>query len=157
LTIFIYYVIIACRDLQCADQGITTETKRKNMKILVVDDDESCLDSLVCLLRAVYPDWEIVPASGGPEAIGLIRSQSSSDIFDIVITDCDMPEANGFDVCREAKGLRFDVITIMVSGRMSDGDLRDEAICAGVTHCLAKPFMLEELRKVLPKETAVPA
>lgn len=123
------------------------------MKVLVVDDEPLVLNTITLLLTVAYPGWQIVPALGGPEAISLLRSQNAESFYDVVITDCNMPEKDGFDVCREAKGLRFDVTVIMASGLM-DERLEEEAICAGVTHCLKKPFTLDKLQQILEREPA---
>lgn len=66
-------------------------------KILVVDDVESELSLISQVLKQA--GFQVVQASDGDEAIGLIQETSP----DLVILDVIMPRMNGFEVIRELR------------------------------------------------------
>lgn len=66
-------------------------------KVLVVDDLQSELDRISCLLQKAGID--VVKAQDGEEAIQKIQEE----IPDLVILDVIMPRANGFEVIRELR------------------------------------------------------
>ena len=66
-------------------------------KILIIEDDQAIVDSLVVLLKSKY-DLD----SAGDGNIGLDKIKSFKP--DLVILDLLMPERDGFDVARKIKG-----------------------------------------------------
>ena len=66
-------------------------------KVLVVDDLQSELDRISCLLQNAGID--VVKAQDGEEAIRKIQEE----IPDLVILDVIMPRVNGFEVIRELR------------------------------------------------------
>jgi len=64
--------------------------------------------------------------------------------FDLMITDIDMPEMNGLELTKKAKRLRPDMKIIIMTG-LIDKFSWDEAIGAGASDFVKKPFTLKEL------------
>jgi CheY-like chemotaxis protein len=119
------------------------------MKILIVDDTPSNRCALETLLTTFYPEAEVATACGGLEAQGLLANEQ----FDVVITDYQMQDIDGLFVCRAARQHCPRATIILMSGMIGvDPTLQDKAVASGVTNCLQKPFDLEELRALLPKE-----
>ena len=66
--------------------------------LLVVDDYPENLVTMRAVLQR--QDWEIVTASSGMEALGLLLDVD----VDIVLLDVQMPEMDGFEVARLMRG-----------------------------------------------------
>jgi DNA-binding NtrC family response regulator len=59
---------------------------------VLVDDDREVLNALERVLRRAEPDWEILTAMNGVEAMALLEGTA----IDVVVTDLHMPEMDGF-------------------------------------------------------------
>jgi DNA-binding NtrC family response regulator len=64
--------------------------------VLVVDDEEGLRTSLAKILRRA--GHTVVTGSNGLEGIALYRS--SPDVFDIVVTDLEMPTLDGYQLMK---------------------------------------------------------
>jgi DNA-binding NtrC family response regulator len=106
--------------------------------ILIVDDDAMLLDMLRngLLLEGYHCETTASPMF----ALELIDETP----FDLMITDIDMPEMNGLELTKKAKRLRPDMKIIIMTG-LIDKFSWDEAIGAGASDFVKKPFTLKEL------------
>jgi len=87
------------------------------MKVLVVDDEPDMLKVITWSLNFQEPDWEVLTASEGEQALELVAQENP----DIVLLDVAMPEMDGFEVLQEIR--RFsDVPVIMVTVREGELD-----------------------------------
>ena len=88
------------------------ETSRK---ILIIDDEEQDRKSMALALeRAGYS--KISTASTAQEGVGIAKSFKP----DVVLIDIVLPNADGFDVCKEikaVKGMKAKVV-IMITGHL---------------------------------------
>jgi diguanylate cyclase (GGDEF)-like protein/PAS domain S-box-containing protein len=111
-----------------------------NPVILCVDDEETNLDLLETILA--INNYEVVRASNGRGALKKIATQA----VDLVLLDINMPEMDGFEVCRKIKEDEelLDIPIIMVTGLVSDED-RIRGIEVGVDDYFTKPFNRTEL------------
>jgi len=110
------------------------------MRALMVDDDELSLELLEGVLREL--GHEVERASNGKEALEKLRKEP----IHLVITDWDMPEMNGLELCRAIRAEDFDgyVFIIMLTGRDS-GKQRIEGLHGGADAFLCKPLNPDEL------------
>jgi len=120
-----------------------------SLKILVVDDASFTRDLIRRTLRKQFPAVEIEDAVNGRKAQQLMNKTQ----FDMVLCDWEMPEMTGVELlkwCREQpKYQKDDVPFVMITSR-GDKDHVVEAVQAGVTDYLGKPFSGEQLvNKVL--------
>jgi DNA-binding response OmpR family regulator len=123
-------------------------TRRRNRKILLVDDSESALLLQRALLGRMY---EVVAAVDGAEALRLAVSDKPPDL---ILLDVVMPKMSGLEVCRVLR--RYDatksVPIVMVTTR---GDARsiDTALACGADDYVIKPIdaseLLAKIRKYL--------
>jgi DNA-binding response OmpR family regulator len=104
-------------------------------RILVADDDPTVRMLMVQTLEDA--GFEILEASGGFEACSLMNDP---DHVDLVVTDLNMPGADGIAVAEWSRGRHPDVPVLFVSGRP---DLL--GAFAFPWGYLAKPFKMEEL------------
>ncbi len=110
------------------------------MRILIVDDDELSLAILEGVLDEM--GYEVERASNGREALSKLRGGE----IHIVITDWEMPEMNGLDLCRAIREDDFVgyVYIIMLTSRDS-GQQKIEGLHAGADAFLVKPLNSEEM------------
>ena len=109
-----------------------------NYKILVVDDDQIILKMLEIVLES--EGYQVVLAANGSEAIAALRNEN----FNLVITDLQMGDPDGFAVLRKAKDLNPLTRRIVITGNQ-DETSAIKALRIGVEDYLLKPFSLTEL------------
>ncbi|KAK9287838.1 hypothetical protein L1049_016280 [Liquidambar formosana] len=112
------------------------------LRVLVVDDDPTCLVILEKMLRTCL--YEVTKCNRAEIALSLLRENKNG--FDIVISDVHMPDMDGFKLL-EYIGLEMDLPVIMMSA--DDGK---NVVMKGVTHgaCdyLIKPVRIEALKNI---------
>ncbi|XP_054786899.1 two-component response regulator ARR2-like [Prosopis cineraria] len=112
------------------------------LRVLVVDDDPTCLMILEKMLRTCL--YEVTKCNRAEIALSLLRENKNG--FDIVISDVHMPDMDGFKLL-EHIGLEMDLPVIMMSA--DDGK---NVVMKGVTHgaCdyLIKPVRIEALKNI---------
>ncbi|KAK8709813.1 hypothetical protein V6N13_060815 [Hibiscus sabdariffa] len=112
------------------------------LRVLVVDDDPTCLMILEKMLRTCL--YEVTKCNRAETALSMLRENKSG--FDVVISDVHMPDMDGFKLL-EHIGLEMDLPVIMMSA--DDGK---HVVMKGVTHgaCdyLIKPVRIEALKNI---------
>ncbi|KDP26732.1 hypothetical protein JCGZ_17890 [Jatropha curcas] len=112
------------------------------LRVLVVDDDPTWLKILSKMLNKC--SYEVTTCGLAREALNLLRERKDS--YDIVISDVNMPDMDGFKLL-EHIGLEMDLPVIMMS---VDGET--SRVMKGVQHgaCdyLLKPIRMKELRNI---------
>lgn len=115
-------------------------------RILAVDDSESILAVVSTTLEEEY---EVITASDGAEAISKI---SSGVQIDLIITDLNMPKADGIQVIKQARSLeKLSLVPILMLTTESQLTKKQEAKDAGATGWIVKPFQPENLKAVVKK------
>src|ERR1700753_3978164 len=104
---------------------------------LVVEDDPNIVD-LVRSNLAVR-GFDTVVSTDGMRALQLLETEDP----DIVLLDLMLPEADGFDLCRQIRE-RSSVAVIVVSARGGERD-KITALNMGADDYMTKPFSVEEL------------
>ncbi|XWS34427.1 hypothetical protein CRYUN_Cryun21dG0037800 [Craigia yunnanensis] len=112
------------------------------LRVLVVDDDFTCLRILEQMLRRCL--YTVTTCSQAKVALNLLREKKGC--FDVVLSDVYMPDMDGYKLL-EHVGLEMDLPVIMMS---ADG--RTSAVMKGIRHgaCdyLIKPIREEELKNI---------
>jgi len=107
-------------------------------KVLVVDDEESLVDMLATALR--FAGYEVSSAASGFDALRSVKESRP----DLVVLDVNMPDLDGFEVCRRIRRDGIDSPVIFLTARDAPEDLRT-GFSRGGDDYLTKPFSLEEL------------
>jgi DNA-binding NtrC family response regulator len=115
---------------------------REKARLLVVDDEPVALRNLERVLTK--EGYGVATASSGQGALRLLRQRA----FDVVLTDLRMEKVDGMQVLRRCKEIDPDVEVILITGYASI-DTAIEAMKEGAYHYVAKPFKLDEVRKVV--------
>jgi len=108
--------------------------KLKNLSILVADDETFILDTMAHFLKRRAK--KVDTAADGKIALALIKENQ----YDIVVTDIEMPNLNGYDLYNEAIKLYPEIKFIFLSGH--DSHEIEEAF---LTQSLYKPIDKDQL------------
>ncbi len=114
------------------------DTNNHDATILVIDDEESLTDLVGSALR--FAGYEVRTESNGFDALRSIKNH----VPDLVVLDVNMPELDGFEVCRRIRRDGLDLPVIFLTARDDIDDLR-AGFRQGGDDYLTKPFSLEEL------------
>jgi len=108
--------------------------------ILLVDDDEAILTMEKQILKRL--GYRITSRTSSIEALEAFRA--SSDKFDIIITDMQMPDMSGDKLAREITKLRPDIPVLLCTG-FSETMPEEKAQSMGITGFLFKPIVKRDL------------
>jgi DNA-binding NtrC family response regulator len=121
-------------------------------KILIVDDEVEILKIFQQFLA--MSGFEVVLASGGREAVKIIKSQEA---IDLMVLDLVMPGYPGVEVLSEMKDAGINLPYIILSGTMELHDFVDELKALGCPRedIYSKPIDLKELLEVIKKKLSL--
>ena len=112
--------------------------------ILVVDDTRSMRKMVVAVLQKA--GYAVEEAGDGDEALERARAR----VFDLVVTDQNMPRMDGVSLVRELRKLAdYDGVAIIVLSTETGADLKAMGREAGATGWMAKPFDPEKMLNVV--------
>jgi two-component system response regulator HydG len=112
-------------------------------KILIVDDEESLVETLKVLLKR--EGFDTITAVSGSEAIEKLQ-----DGPDVVLTDVRMPKVSGIDVLEETRAKRPDIPVVLMTAQASLQSAI-QAVNQGAFYYIQKPFTNDELVAILRK------
>ena len=117
------------RDNAAADRGL---------KILLVEDDAG-------IGRFIYRGLQAEGYTVEWQTLGRrARTRLASGVFDVAILDLGLPDADGAELCREARANGIDLPICMLSARAELEDKLEGFRC-GADDYITKPFSMEEL------------
>ena len=113
------------------------------LRALVVDDEADFVATYERLLRR--QGYDVVTAISRAAGLAAVARER----LHLVISDLRLPDGDGLDVVRAARGAPDPPVVIVVTGYPS-GEVRRAALAAGASAFLAKPFaaaaLLEAIR-----------
>ncbi len=113
-------------------------------QVLVVDDNMTNLE----ILRAQLEQWKLIPtlAQSGKQALEILKGEK---VFDLVITDMQMPEMDGIEVATEIKKRQPKLPIMLLS---SVGDETRSKYPHLFSAVLTKPIKQAQLYKLVQQE-----
>ncbi len=107
----------------------------KGSKILIVDDSATNIQLLASILNEHY---ELKVATSGKRCLELV---SKSPKPDLILLDIEMPDMNGYEVCRELKKLSSSstIPIIFVTAKSEDSD-EELGLALGAVDYITKPI-----------------
>lgn len=146
---------VASRQHDAGPGGRSTNgLQREPLRILVVDDDAAIRSMLtVCLNRRGH---STEGASGGEEALHLIRQAPTFPAFDIILTDLRMPDIDGKslhgEIVRRHPELRGRMIFV-------SGDVVPQEMAHSLGHTkvpvISKPFQLADVYRMVEQQAVL--
>lgn len=110
----------------------------KKPSVLIVDDEQLVCWSLESAFKKA--GYCTTTASNAEQALGQIRSQQ----FDVVITDMNLPQQDGFSVVDGVKTISPKSAIVMISA-FGDSHSYDRAKEHKVQHFVDKPFNVDDM------------
>ena len=120
--------------------------KLKNMKILLIDDDEWIRDSL-----SLFFEFEPCAFRALETAEQGLKELESKD-YDIIILDYRLPGMNGLEFLKRIQGTHPQVIKILITAYGSK-EIFSQAIELGVHDFIDKPFSTKAIEDSLSRLT----
>jgi two-component system, chemotaxis family, chemotaxis protein CheY len=132
-------------DLLSADEMELSYFDIKSVRVLVVDDSRMARNFISRVLTNLGID-KITKVSDGSEAIEIL----GHEMFDLVVTDYNMPEVNGEELTRfiRTQSQQSHIPILMVSSEANDTHLANIEN-AGVNALCDKPFESDNVRRIL--------
>ena len=110
--------------------------------ILIVDDEADNLDAFRFNFKKTF---NILTASGGEEALGILKEQEVA----VIVTDQRMPKMSGVEMLKAARPLRPDTVGIILTA-YTDVEVLIESINLGqIYRYITKPWDAKEVRGML--------
>ena len=117
-------------------------------RILIVDDSTSMRQMVTFTLKSAQ--FDVTAAEDGDVALDIAKREAN--VFDLVITDVNMPNMDGITLVRELRGLenyRFKPILVLTTE--SGAEKKQQGKAAGATGWIVKPFDPTQLVAVVNK------
>ena len=118
-----------------------------SFNVLIVDDSNSmrAVIKKIVLISGFKMD-QCIEAGDGKEALEAL----AENWVDVIISDINMPEMNGFELLKKLKedNLLKNIPVIFITTESSEKRMQD-AFNLGVKGFIRKPFLPEEVRKIL--------
>lgn len=107
-------------------------------RVLVVEDDRPLVQVLTTALEGA--GYRVIEARDGASGLQLAKKERP----DLVLLDVELPDSEGFEICRAIRSHQPDLPVLMLTGRVEVED-RVTGLDAGADDYLAKPFDKREL------------
>jgi two-component system chemotaxis response regulator CheY len=119
------------------------------LNIMLAEDEPPVAFSIAFALKLDGHEIEVVP--DGEQALSKLTA--SPDLFDLLITDNNMPRMTGVELVRGLRETAFTGKILVLSAHLSQ-DNRAVYSALGVDEMIAKPFDLHQLRAVIKQIVA---
>jgi two-component system, OmpR family, KDP operon response regulator KdpE len=117
------------------------------MKILLVEDDETTVESIKLGLEIFKPGTDIVSVDKGLEAIKRIKE----DTFDVVFLDLGLFDIDGIEVLKQVR--EFSNLPIIIISARTNQEVIENTKNLGANDFVIKPFDYHVLIKSLESVT----
>ena len=121
-------------------------------KVLVVDDHVETRDVIRSILEGERSDsHEVIEAGNGADCL---KAAERDGPFDLILLDVNLPDMDGYAVCRAIRCVDAEVPIVFVTGK---SDLKDYAAGrdAGGDSYLVKPIARAALRSIVSLFTSI--
>lgn len=111
------------------------------MKVLIVDDHFVFREGIHLLLKQSNPDFEIMEASNGKDALAIIHR---SEVH-VVLMDVEMPEMNGLECLKALKQSEFSTLPVVMLTMHNQLNQMLQAYDLGANGYLTKDSSIKEV------------
>jgi CheY-like chemotaxis protein len=114
-------------------------------KLLFVDDNELNREVLAEMLKILFDDIVVDTYEQASDVLAL-----DIDRYDLILSDINMPEINGFELFTKLKEKQYKKPIIAVTALAVAGD-RERILLYGFNDYISKPISIDELENVIKK------
>lgn len=114
--------------------------------ILIVDDEPRQVKALVSVVRQLKPDYTVIEAFDGDEALEIVYNNS----VNIIISDINMPNLNGISLIKIISHIKNPPKIVMLTG-YDDFEFAVQALRHQAFDYLLKPIGKPELVSLLER------
>mgnify|MGYP003309011368 CR=1 FL=1 len=121
--------------------------------ILLIEDNE--LNAVIEKELLEYAGYKVDTVNDGVYAIELLSKQEKK-VYDLILTDIQMPIMDGFETTRRIRFLPNKQIAntpIVAMSSMNFTELKKRALKVGMSNQLRKPFDIKEFKQIVEKES----
>jgi len=113
-------------------------------KILIIEDEKNIVISLKMFFE--HSGFEVLTSGNGLDGVSLAKHE----IPDLILLDLVIPKIDGFEVCLILKNdeKTKNIPIIIISARTSKEEI-DKAISLGAKNFIAKPFSINQIKKMI--------
>ena len=125
--------------------------KEKNTEkhtIMIVDDEEAHLNSMVSLLSE---DYHTIIAQDGQEALGIIEKMEQPEEISLIISDQRMSRLTGLQLFEKIKDTIPNTIRIIITGYDDKHVMLDSINKVKIYEFIMRPFEPEELKRTVKR------
>jgi len=131
-----------------ADDSTAPQVHESKLRVLLVDDDQTLLNSL---RRRLQSNYEIELATGARQALTLMNSQ---ELFAVIVADMTMPGMDGATLLGEVKRFFPGTVRVMLTGHGEPNVVNRAVNDSEVFRFLSKPCPAEVLDRALEEASA---
>jgi len=151
-TFIVRLPVATVADLSVASEVEAEPTAVRPARVLVIDDAPMIRTLMSDMLDNMGHTCEV--AESGPRGLDLFDAADlANDPFDVVFTDLGMPEMSGWEVVSEIKQRSPQTPVALITG-WGDQLNPERMEASGVDMVIAKPFKVEDIRRLLAKAFA---
>lgn len=110
--------------------------------IIIADDEDDMRSLMARVVVRTYPSVTISAVQDGVDAL-MVYGQRGADML---ITNYDMPLMDGLALVRALRARQVTIPIVMVSG---DAGIAQQALAAGITQFVVKPFTIVQFAQIL--------
>lgn len=114
------------------------------MHILIAEDEEYNQMVVQAMIEILYPHVTMEIVANGVEALAKLQSGS----FDLLLSDVDMPQMNGYELVTQMKELGMEIPKVCVTAFAISGD-KEKLLMHGFERYISKPIDMDEMKSVL--------
>ena len=118
----------------------------KDLSVLLAEDHEPTRLSLEEMLQDLFK--EVRSCANGKDALDAYTERGEENLFDLIITDIQMPQINGVELTKKIKEITPQQQIIVLSAH-TDKEYLLELINTGISYFVTKPFEYDTFLKTL--------
>ena len=122
---------------------ILKNTEGNIYNILVVDDEPSYRKAMKRLLNR--DGHSVTLAEDGVDGLRILENKE----FDMVLTDINMPNMNGWEFLEKLDALYPDLPAAIITGYLEESDVTNSKVDISTRKILRKPIKLKDIRELI--------